>query len=56
MSEASVEHCLVCNQPIYACGCEDRHNICAYCGCPLDDEAIEIGRETCFECYCERND
>jgi hypothetical protein len=47
MSEASAEHCSGCNQPIYACGCEDMHNVCVYCGCPLLDEEINIGREVC---------
>jgi hypothetical protein len=24
---------------------------CFSCGCKLDEEAIEAGREQCFECY-----
>jgi hypothetical protein len=27
---------------------------CCCCGYKLDDDAIECGREMCFECYCER--
>jgi hypothetical protein len=26
MSEASAPHCPDCNQPIYACECEDMHD------------------------------
>jgi hypothetical protein len=55
MSEASAQHCSDCNQPIYACECEDMHDICVYCRQPLTDVELAIGREVCFECYCERN-
>ena len=56
MSELSTPHCSECNRPEYACGCEDRQNICVYCGVGLLDEELAVGREVCFACYCERND
>jgi hypothetical protein len=26
-------------------------SVCFSCGCKLDEEAIEAGREQCFDCY-----
>jgi hypothetical protein len=51
MSEASFPHCDECNEPLYACRCNAYR--CDCCGGELDEEEIAIGRESCFECYCE---
>jgi hypothetical protein len=52
MSDASIPHCEKCNQPEYACRCEA--SLCADCGEELDEEAMQLGRELCFSCYCPR--
>ena len=33
-----------------------RSELCSSCGELLDEETIEIGREQCFDCYCDAQD
>jgi hypothetical protein len=51
MSDASIPHCLKCNEPQYACTCDE--GLCIDCGCELNAEAKACGRDMCFACYCE---
>jgi hypothetical protein len=61
MSDAGLPRCEKCEQPEYDCQCGprveepgDQLTRCAECGCELDEEALETGKETCFECdYCD---
>jgi hypothetical protein len=39
-----------CGHVEYACICLEGK--CFSCGCKLDKEEIEAGREQCFDCYC----
>ena len=39
-----------CGHVEYACICQEGK--CFSCGCKLDKEEIEAGREQCFDCYC----
>ena len=52
MSDLSMPHCEKCNEPEYACTCHEGE--CLSCGCKLDAEEIECGRDECFDCYCAR--
>jgi hypothetical protein len=29
------------------------HERCTDCGCELSKESVDVGRDTCFACYCE---
>ena len=50
MSDASLLHCNVCDQPEYVCECVGHQ--CCDCGEPLSQEIV-AGRDMCFVCYCE---
>jgi hypothetical protein len=39
-----------CGHVEYACICQEGK--CFSCGCTLDREEIDAGREQCFDCYC----
>jgi hypothetical protein len=39
-----------CGHVEYPCICQEGK--CFSCGCKLDKEEIEAGREQCFDCYC----
>lgn len=54
MSDISLPHCETCKEPNYACRCDE--GLCCSCGEPLGVEALKVGRDECFSCFCERND
>jgi hypothetical protein len=54
MSDLSVPRCEECGRLAYDCICDEGK--CFSCGCKLGKEAIEAGRDQCFECYCEEQD
>jgi hypothetical protein len=54
MSDLSLPHCPKCSQPEYACDCDDV--CCIDCGCKLNKEALECGRDVCFDCYVAQQD
>jgi hypothetical protein len=54
MSDLSVPLCALCERLQYECVFSAGK--CCGCGEELEEEAIEAGREQCFECYCEAQD